>query len=610
MSADSATSSLSSWVTFVGCVLVVAVLYWAQVVLVPIALAALLTFMLAPAVTVIQRRVGRVAAVIIVVACGATILGGAAWAAYTQFSRVATDLPAYRINIRQKIADVRHVGEGGSIEKVQATFDDIKTELQRSDPRAQVHGTAASPVVVRSEQVADWWSFPAWLGPILGPIATSGFVLVLVIFMLLERDDLRSRLLGLIGHGHLAVTTRAFEEASQRVSRQLLMQAFVNVIYGVCVAVGLLVLGVPYAFFWAVIGASLRFIPYLGPIVAAGAPILVSLAVLPGWRQPLQVVGLFVVLELFTNLVLETVLYAGAAGVSQVGLLVAVAFWTWLWGPIGLLLATPLTVCVVVLGKHVPGLEFLSTLMADTPALAPDVAYYQRLLARDQIDASDRIERHQAAEGPDAIYDALLLPALNYAERDRLEGRLSPADEQLVIETTRELMTDTTLAPRPAPLPAAAAVAVEGAPGSSAAGDAPAVASPPLSVLAYPVNGDADALALRMLAQLIHGDAIEMEITSSALMSSELIATVRARGCRVLCLADLPPSPSSKSRYLTKKLRAALPELTIVVGRWAPASLADDNPRLLSDAGATHVSTTLVDARDVLRQLAPLPATA
>jgi predicted PurR-regulated permease PerM len=229
---EGATRTLSSWVRFAGCVLVVGVLYWTQVVLVPIALAGLLTFILAPVVTRLQRPIGRVAAVIVVVTCGAFILGGGAWAAFTQFSRVAADLPAYRANIRQKIADVRQAGEGGSIGKVQATFDDIKTELQRPDPREPARGTAARPVVVRSEQVADWWSFPAWLGPIVGPVATGGFVLVLVIFMLLERDDVRGRLIGLIGHGHLAVTTKAFEEASERVSRQLLMQALVNAIYG------------------------------------------------------------------------------------------------------------------------------------------------------------------------------------------------------------------------------------------------------------------------------------------------------------------------------------------------------------------------------------------
>lgn len=594
---DGDTRTLSAWVTFAGCVLVVGVLYWTQVVLVPIALASLLTFILAPIATRLQRRIGRVASVIVVVTLVASVLGGGAWAAFTQFSRVIADLPAYRANIRQKIADVRHAGEGGSLEKVQATLDDIKTELQKSDPREPDRGTASRPIVVRSEQVADWWSFPAWLGPVVGPLATGGLVLVLVIFMLLERDDLRGRLIGLVGHGHLAVTTKAFEEASERVSRQLLMQALVNAIYGACVAIGLWALGVPYALFWAVAGASLRFIPYVGPVLAAGAPMLVSLAVLPGWTQPLWVAGFFAALELFTNLVLETVLYAGAAGVSQVGLLVAVAFWTWLWGPIGLLLATPLTVCVVVLGKHVPALEFLSTLMADTPALAADVAFYQRLLARDQNDAFERIERHQAAEGGESVYDALLLPALNYAERDRLEGRLSLAEEETIIGATRELLTDTEAARSRSAEPSAS---TRGTDDVESLAPAAAQKSTPLSVLAYPVNGDADALALRMLEQLIDDEAIDLEIAPVGLLSPDLITAVRQRGCRVLCLADLPPSPSSKARYLIKKLRTAFPELTIIVGRWAPDALADDNPRLLSDAGATHVTTRLLEARDIL----------
>ena len=190
------------------------------------------------------------------------------------------------------------------------------------------------------------------------------------------------------------------------------------------------------------LGAALRFIPYVGPVLGAGAPILVSLAAADGWAAPLWVMGFFGVLELFTNLVLETVLYAGAAGVSQVALLVSVAFWTWLWGPLGLLMATPLTVCVVVLGKHVPGLEFVATLMADTPPLALEFGYYQRLLARDQSEAADIIERHLKTEPPRSIYDALLLPALNYAERDRLEQRLSPEGEAAVIDATRELLSD------------------------------------------------------------------------------------------------------------------------------------------------------------------------
>ena len=418
---DDTSKTLKPWVTFAGCVLVVVVLYWAQAVLVPFALAILLTFVLTPPVTWLQRWVGRVPAVLAMVTLVFTVLGLAGWGLARQMDHLAEDLPRYRANILAKIADVRGAGKGGSVEKLQETIEDIKTDLGKSEaPR----GTVSRPVVVTSEQVAGFSGF-AWLGPVVGPLGTAGLVLAMVIFMLLERRDLRDRLIGLFGHGQLAITTKAFDEAGTRVSRQLLMQSLVNLLYGIAAGVGLYFLGVPYPLVWAALGAALRFIPYVGPVLGAGAPILVSLAAAEGWAGPLWVVGLFVVLELFTNLVLETVLYAGAAGVSQVALLVSVAFWTWLWGPLGLLMATPLTVCLVVLGKHVPGLEFVGTLMADTPALAPEYGYYQRLLARDQSEAADLIERHIKTESPRSVYDALLLPALNYAERDRLEQRLS-----------------------------------------------------------------------------------------------------------------------------------------------------------------------------------------
>jgi predicted PurR-regulated permease PerM len=306
-----------------------------------------------------------------------TVLGLAGYGLARQMDHLAEDLPRYRANILTKIADVRSAGKGGSVEKLQDTIEDIKTDLGKSEvPR----GTISRPVVVTSEQVAGFSGF-TWLSPIVGPLGTAGLVLAMVIFMLLERRDLRDRLIGLLGHGHLAITTKAFDEAGTRVSRQLLMQSLVSLLYGLAVYVGLYFLHVPYPLVWATLGAAFRFIPYLGPVLAAGAPILVSLAALEGWTGPLIVLALFVVLELFTNLVLETVLYAGAVGVSQVVLLVSVTFWTWLWGPLGLLMASPLTVCLVVLGKHVPGLAFVGMLMDDAPALAPEYGFYQRLVA-------------------------------------------------------------------------------------------------------------------------------------------------------------------------------------------------------------------------------------
>ncbi len=573
-------------------VLIIFVLFVAQALLVPIALAILLTFVLTSPVTWLERWIGRVPAVLVAVTLVFTILGLAGWGLARQMNSLVEDLPRYRVNILAKIADVRGAGKGGSVEKLQDTLQDIKSGLEKSDaPRAP-----SSPVVVSSPLVTGFSAF-TWLGPIVGPLGTAGLVVVMVVFMLLERRDLRDRLIGVVGHGRLTITTKAFDEAGTRVSRQLLMQSLVSLLYGTVAGLGLYFLGVPYPLVWATLGAALRFIPYVGPVIGAGAPIVVSLAALQGWAGPLWVVGLFVVLELFTNLVLETVLYAGAAGVSQVALLVSVAFWTWLWGPLGLLMATPLTVCLVVLGKHVPGLEFVGTLMADTPALAPEYGYYQRLLARDQSEAADLIEQHIKTQPPRSVYDALLLPALNYAERDRLEQRLSQEEESAVVEATRELLTDAAEAvrraqPAPAPLPADASLPEP---------------REPLRVLGYATNGVADEVALAMLTHLVDDLPIVIEVTKTRMLASDVVSLVQAQGVSVVCLADLPPSPPSKTRYLVKRIRAALPDVRILVGRWAPAPLADDSTQLLRDAGATLVVSTLAEARGYLEGLVEIP---
>ena len=586
---------MAPWLRFAGCVLVVAVLYWAQAVLVPIALAILITFVLSRPVMFLQRWIGRLPAVLVVVLLVFTGLGLAAWGAATQVSHLAEDLPRYRANIRQKISDVRGVSRGGSVEQVQQTVKEIQDQIAAP---ASPSGNAGEPVIVQSRKVSSLTDFPSWLGPALGPLSTAGFVAALVIFMLLEREELRGRIFSLVGRGHLAVTTKAFDEAAGRVSRQLLMQTLVNAIYGSAVGIGLWWIGVPYPLLWAALGAALRFVPYLGPIAAAAGPILISLAALSGWTKPLSVVGLFLALELFTNLVLETVLYAGAAGVSQVALLVAVGTWTWLWGSVGLLLATPLTVCLVVLGKHVPGFDFLSTLMADSPALSPDVSYYQRLLARDQSEAAEIVQRHLASQPMETVYDALMLPALNYAERDRIEGRLSEEDEQTVTEQTRELLGDVERFQSTLPPAEASEKETTGTPLEDTASRIP------VDVLGYPANGQADAIALQMLAQLVDADAIRLDVTSARLLSSEVIDLVRTTGARLVCIADLPPSPPSKTRYLVRKLRATVPEVKILVGRWAPAELADEDRTSLLDAGANHVATTLLETRDQLLILA------
>lgn len=575
--------SFRNWITFAGCVLVVGVLYWAQAVLVPVALAALVTFVLTPPVRSLQRFVGRVAAVLLVVTLVFSGIALAGWGISRQLSSLSADLQTYRSNIQQKMRDVRGAGKGGSVEKIQTTIKDIQTDIGVEDPPA---GTVRQPVMVQSDTVAGISAF-SWLGPFVEPATTAGFVIILTVFMLLEREGLRDRLIGLIGHGNLAATTRAFDETGRRVSRQLLLQTLVNLIYGGLSALGLYFLGVPYPLFWGAVGFALRFIPYVGPVAAAGGPILISLAALPGWTGPLETAAFYLVLELFTNLVLETVLYAGAAGVSQVALLVAVAFWTWLWGPLGLLMATPLTVCLVVLGKHVPGLSFLGTLMSDAPALAPEYGYYQRLLARDLGEAADVIDRYVRTQPAESMYDAVMIPALNYAERDRLEDRLSEDDETAIVDATRELMAE-----------------AQPAVGAAAPPEADRPAGPPLRVLGYAVHSAADLVALDMLGRLLTDTQVALTTAGPRLLASDLVRQVREHEYSVVCLSDLPPSSSSKSRYLVKRLRAADPSLRIIVGRWAPPALADESLQPLLDAGASSGSTTLLETRQQLVALA------
>ena len=583
-------STLSSWITFAGCVLVVAVLYWAQIVLVPVSLAVLLTFVLTPPVVWLQRRIGRIAAVLTVVFLVFAFVGLAGWGVIRQMSTVGTDIPTYRTNIRAKLQDIRGAQNDAYFSKFGKAIRELQAEFGVTEAAP---GTPAKPLVVTTEKAAApslaAAAWLGWLGPLVSPLTTGVFVAMLVLFMLLEREQLRDTILGLVGHGRLARTTKALGDAGERVSRQLLMQTVVNLVYGAIAAAGLWMFGVPYPLFWGAIGALLRFIPYLGPVSAATGPVVLAFAALPGWTRPLEVAGFYIALEIFTNMVLETILYAGAMGVSQVALLISIAFWTWLWGPVGLVMATPLTVCLVVLGKHVPGLNFLGTLLSDVPALTPDHTYYQRLLARDQAEAVEIVERCLKAEPSCNVFETMLIPALNYAERDRLEGHLSVEEEAAVIETTRDvldILAETQTVP---------AMAISAAPSPH---------GQPLRVLGYAVNGPGDELALRMLSQVVSDLPVVLDVTTTRVLASELVKHVRDNGYSLICFADLPPSTSSKTRYLVKRVRAALPDVRIVVGRWSHPSLAADELQPLIDAGASHVSISLLETRKYLAEAA------
>ena len=393
------------WVNILGGVaLAMAFLYWARDVLIPLALAVLLTFLLIPVVKWLQRLgLWRVPSVILVVILAGSLLGGIGWVVMLQLRNLANDLPRYENNIKGKIADLRQLGKGGLIERVQLSIQDIVSELHGERPEespAQGDDTltpaSEKPIPVVVQQPSVLWQLPS----LFESLANAGLVVVLVIFMLIDHADLRNRLIRLAGYGRLTVATRALDEAVQRISRYLLMQSIINGSYGVAVALGYFLIGVPYAFFWGFLAATLRFIPYVGPVLAAAFPIVLSLAAFDGWVQPILVISLVLVIELVSNGIMEPLLYGQSAGVSQVALMVAIAFWTWLWGAVGLLLATPLTVCLSVLGRYVPQLEFLRILLADEPVLEAHAAYYQRLLAKDQDEAAAIVDDCAPDAGP------------------------------------------------------------------------------------------------------------------------------------------------------------------------------------------------------------------
>ena len=582
--------SVKPLVVLAALVVGVAALYLARGVLIPVALAILLTFLVHPVVARLARLgLGRALSVGLVVTMLFAALGVVAWGITAELALLSTGIPGYRDNLIAKIAHVRRMGRGGVIEKAQSAVTEVTKELQKDATAPARPAPAPVPVVVR-EGRGGLWQLPTLLEG-LGAAAT---VLVLVIFMLIEQADLRNRLIRLMGYRRLATTTRALDEAAQRISRYLLMQSIINVSFGVGIAVGLLLLGVPYALLWGFLAAVLRFIPYVGTWLAALLLMAFSLAAFPTWHQALLVTGVFVLLEALCGLALEPLLYGQSAGVSQVALLCSVAFWAWLWGPMGLLLATPLTVCLVVFAKHVPGMEFIGILVADAPPISPPIAFYQRLLAEDEEEAA-RIVADYAKDRPlETVYDDLILPALARARRDRRQEQLRETEERYVWRAAREIVEDLHAKRRATTLAADA----EG-------GTGPPAAAPPsrtMLVLASPVRDEADELGLIMLGHIVDPACWTIELTSPLLLASEVIRLVERTRPAAVCLGALPASGlAARTRYLSKRLRARFPDLRIIVGRWGLREEDETERRHLEVAGASYVGTTLVETREHLQ---------
>ena len=603
-SAAAANALVGIWnVAFTSFIL--ALLYVARDLLMPLALAALLTFLLAPLVTRLERWLGRVAAVLLVVMLGLAATGAAGWVFTSQLVDLGARLPDYKVNIQTKLRALR-LPTSGRFARFAETVEELAKDLPGAAspdsvavPRPSAPGalttaaTAASvPVLVtETPKGGPFRLLQAIIAPLLGPLGTAALVLLLVLFMLLKREDLRSRLIRLIGQGRISATTRTMDDAGSRVRRYLFMQLVVNVTYGTLVAVGLAVIGVPNAILWGACATVLRFIPYVGPWIAAAIPVALSLAVSPSWLMPLLTLGYFIVLELLSNNVMEPWLYSASTGVSPLALILAAVCWTWLWGPVGLVLATPITVCLVVMGRHIPRLSFLSIALSDEEALTPAEDCYYRLLTVGDQGEMELLEAYLRAHSLTALYDAVLIPVITAVEIDHRLGLLDDAQRTHVEQSLRDIVADLG-ASQPAAASAGSAVV------------ATPVPAPPCRVLCLPARADRDELAGTMLVQLLQRHGVAARCAPPKLSAEELVGLVEGAGADVVCISVEPPSTVLHARHLCLKLRARLPQQMIMVGLWGATENVADATRRVRDSGADETVTSFADAVQQVIQLA------
>lgn len=581
---------------------VMAVLYLGRELLIPVALAILLTFLLSPLVSRLERFLGKIFSVAAVVLLIFALVAGVCWSITRQVIDLGTRLPDYQLNIASKL-DALHVPDNpqfdrlsAMISQLQASFTGQPVHLDAPRTRAAQRaargggGAAANavPVTVVDPAANSPIEKVSWITkPLLDVVVNLGIVLLLAIFMLLHRQDLRARLIRLVGQGHISETTRALDEAGVRVARYLRMQLLINCGFGLALGCGLTLIGVPNASLWGAFAAVLRFVPYVGIWLAATFPIVLSLAVTPDWMLPVLTVTLFAVLELVSSNLIEPFLYRSSTGVSSLALIFAAIFWTWLWGPVGLLLATPMTVCVVVMGRHAPRLAFLSVMFGDDEPLTPAEDCYHRLLTGDLNDATGVIDTYSRQHSVTALYDHVLLPAVTAAERDLRRGALEEKQRAAVLQGVRDLIQEVELRPRtPSKLEADRAVAAQSV----------GLATPACRVLCIPSRGDRDEIAGLMLAHLLRTQGFAADGAAVRSLAVDLDEIVTRSSADAVCISVIPPSTVIHARYLCTRLRAKFPKLKIVVGVWGATENLDEAALGLRERGADEVVVSLAEA--------------
>ncbi|MET3900409.1 putative PurR-regulated permease PerM [Devosia sp. UYZn731] len=552
----------------------VVILYLGAGILVPLVLAVLLAFALAPLIRRLRRlHIPHILAVLLAVALAAAVLSTIAYVVASQLIKLASDLPSYQSTVTAKTQALQHsLGGGAFVESLTGALDRLSGQFAG----AVTAGTAPPmPVTITNGGAGPLGIVQSVLGSVLGPLATAAIVLVFLIFLLLEREDLRDRFLKLVSRGDLRTSTKVMNEAAARVSRYLLVQFCVNLSYGTIFGMGLSIIGVPNAILWGLLAAMFRYIPFVGTIIAASIPFTLAFAVDPGWSMLLSSVALYVALELVITNAIEPRLYGSSTGLSAIAVLIAAMFWATMWGPIGLILSTPITVCLVVLGRYVPQLAFFETLLGSEPVLSPPERFYQRLVAGNVEEAIGLADEFIAVHDAPGFYEAIAMPALRLAETDLSLDVVDLSHRRNVVDSMMAVINDIDI------------------------DQDPEAASLPPRVFCIGGRTELDEAAAQILSRLLLAAGHPAKALAPLTIRQESIGQLALAGIEVVCLCYVGDNPRSYARFVAKRLLRQHPELAVI------ACVLGDGPTANpehADWGTKGVVYTLKDAVASIRK--------
>jgi predicted PurR-regulated permease PerM len=580
-------STIAASIRFIAGIAAIAVLYFGRDVFVPLAVAVLLTFILAPPVRLLRRwRLGRMPSIIIVVLIAFLAIFGLGTVLGEQVSRLAAALPKYQETITKKIDRIRGATAGtGTLGEASHVLRDLGRELNTTQPNqlpSQPTEQKPVPVEVHQPEPAPLQVIRRIMSPLVDPLMTTGIIIIFVMFFLAKREDLRDRLIGLAGSTDLQRTTAALDDAGSRLSRYLLAQTALNTAFGIIIGGGLALIGIPNPVLWGILAGVLRFVPYIGALIAAAFPLALAVAVDPGWSKVIVTGALFLLVETILGQVVEPMLYAHRTGVSPVAVIVAAMFWTWLWGPIGLLLSTPLTVCLSVLGRHVDRLRFLDVILGSRPPLTPEQSFYHRTLSGNSDEAFEQAEDMLKTMSLSTYYDEVALEGLRLAELDARHGRLDHVRVQKVRTAVEGLVADLSDFDDAAP-PGGMTSGRESAQASEGrkpeSSELPVLRQEELAgewastrpVLCIPGPSPLDEAATVILAQILEKHGIGVQIRKHHATSSSNEFQLGGEGVALVCVSylDVGDAPA-RIRATVRRVRRQLPRATVLAGLWGP----------------------------------------